>query len=43
MRKLSDFKKSFGGELYPHFRGQINGSSKLYNRLLHLKGLVSGQ
>jgi len=43
MRQLSDFKKGFGGDLYPAFRGQMNGTSKLYNRLLHLKGLISGQ
>ena len=43
MRQLSDFKRSFGGDLYPVFRGQINGTNKLYNRLLHLKGLISGQ
>jgi hypothetical protein len=43
MRQLSDFKKGFGGELYPAFRGQMNGTDKLYNRLLHLKGLISGQ
>jgi hypothetical protein len=43
MRQLSDFKKGFGGELYPVFRGQINGTNKLYNRLLHLKGLITGQ
>jgi hypothetical protein len=43
MRYLSDFKKGFGGDLYPAFRGQFNGTNKLYNRLLHLKGLISGQ
>jgi hypothetical protein len=42
-RQLSEFKKSFGGELYPAFRGHINGSNKLYNRLVHLKALVTGQ
>jgi Acetyltransferase (GNAT) domain len=43
LRQLSDFKRSFGGSLYPVFRGQINGTHKLYNRLFHLKGLVTGQ
>lgn len=43
MRHLSDFKKGFGGDLYPAFRGQFSGTNKLYNRLLHLKGLISGQ
>jgi hypothetical protein len=41
-RQLSEFKKSFGGELYPAFRGQIRSPIKLYNRLLHLKGLIKG-
>jgi GNAT acetyltransferase-like protein len=43
LSRLSDFKKGFGGELYPVFRGEIKGTDKLYNRLLHLKGLISGQ
>jgi hypothetical protein len=43
MRQLSDFKRGFGGDLYPIFRGQIDGTNKFYNRLLHLKGLVTGQ
>ena len=43
MRHLSDFKKGFGGELYPVFRGQFSGTNKLHNRFLHLKGLISGQ
>ncbi len=43
LRHLSDFKKGFGGSLYPAFRGQISGTNKIYNRLLHLKGLISGQ
>ena len=43
MRHLSDFKKGFGGDLYPAFRGQFNGTNKLYNRFVHLKGLISGQ
>jgi len=43
LRQLSDFKRSFGGELYPAFRGKLNGTDKFYNRLLHLKGVISGQ
>jgi hypothetical protein len=43
MHQLSDFKKSFGGDLYPIFRGKFNGTNKFYNRLMHLKGLISGQ
>jgi hypothetical protein len=43
MRQLSDFKRSFGGNLYPIFRGQINGSHKLHSRLFHLKGLITGR
>lgn len=42
-RQLSDFKKSFGGELYPAFRGQVGSPIKLYRRLLHLKGLIKGE
>jgi lipid II:glycine glycyltransferase (peptidoglycan interpeptide bridge formation enzyme) len=42
-RQLSDFKRSFGGGLYPAFRGQIDGSNNLYNRLVHLKAFVTGQ
>jgi hypothetical protein len=41
-RQLSEFKRSFGGELYPAFRGQIKSPIKLYNRLIHLKGLIKG-
>ncbi|MGB6489747.1 MAG: GNAT family N-acetyltransferase [Steroidobacteraceae bacterium] len=41
-QQLSDFKRSFGGELYPLFRGRIRSPIKLYNRLLHLKGLIKG-
>ncbi|MBW4052013.1 MAG: GNAT family N-acetyltransferase [Proteobacteria bacterium] len=41
-RQLSEFKKSFGGELYPVFQGQLRSPIKLYNRLLHLKGLIKG-
>jgi len=41
-RQLSEFKKSFGGELYPAFRGRFRSPIKLYNRLLHLKGLIKG-
>jgi hypothetical protein len=41
-RQLSEFKKSFGGELYPAFRSQIKSPIKLYNRLIHLKGLIKG-
>jgi hypothetical protein len=41
-RQLSEFKRSFGGELYPAFRGQIRSPIKLYNRLIHLKGLIKG-
>lgn len=41
-RQLSDFKKSFGGELYPAFRGRMRSPIKLYNRLFHLKGLIKG-
>lgn len=43
MRQLSDFKRSFGGDLYPAFRGQLRGTSNLYNRLLHLRGFVTGR
>ena len=42
MQQLSDFKRSFGGELYPLFRGRIRSPIRLYNRLLHLKGLIKG-
>lgn len=42
MRRLSDFKKSFGGELYPSFRGELKGTSKLYHRLMHLRGVLTG-
>lgn len=41
-QQLSDFKRSFGGELYPLFRGRIRSPIRLYNRLLHLKGLIKG-
>jgi hypothetical protein len=41
--QLSNFKKSFGGALYPAFRGQFDGTNKLYNRLLHVRGLLSGR
>jgi hypothetical protein len=41
-RQLSDFKRSFGGELYPVFRGKFNGASTLYTRLVHLKAAVTG-
>lgn len=43
LRQLSDFKKGFGGELYPLFRGQIASSSRLYRRLFHFKGLILGR
>lgn len=43
MRQLSDFKKGFGGKLYPIFRGEFSSTSKFLNRLLHLKGLISGK
>jgi Acetyltransferase (GNAT) domain len=43
LRQLSDFKRGFGGELYPMFRGQMPATNRLYNRLLHIKGLISGQ
>jgi Acetyltransferase (GNAT) domain len=43
MHQLSDFKKSFGGDLYPVFRGQFNGTDKIYNRLVHLKGVITGR
>jgi Acetyltransferase (GNAT) domain len=42
MQQLSDFKRSFGGELYPLFRGRFRSPIRLYNRLLHLKGLIKG-
>lgn len=41
--QLSEFKRSFGGELYPAFRGQMKSPIKLYNRLLHLKCLLKGE
>jgi Acetyltransferase (GNAT) domain len=43
LRHLSDFKRGFGGKLYPVFRGQMPAKNKVYNRLLHLRGLISGQ
>ncbi len=43
LHQLSNFKKSFGGVLYPAFRGHFDGANKFYNRLLHLRGLLSGQ
>jgi hypothetical protein len=43
LHQLSNFKKSFGGVLYPAFRGQFDGTNKLYNRLLHLRGFLSGR
>jgi Acetyltransferase (GNAT) domain len=43
MRQLSDFKKGFGGELYPVFRGEIATSSTVYRRLIHLRGLIRGR
>lgn len=43
MQQLSDFKRGFGGQLYPVYRGQIIGLNRLYNRALHLKGLISGR
>jgi hypothetical protein len=41
-RQLSDFKRSFGGELYPIFRARLNGTNTLYNRLAHLRALITG-
>ncbi|MGH8218262.1 MAG: GNAT family N-acetyltransferase [Steroidobacteraceae bacterium] len=43
LHQLSEFKRGFGGMLYPAFRGQFDGTSKLYNRLRHLRGLISGR
>jgi hypothetical protein len=43
MRQLSDYKRGFGGVAYPGFRGQINTCSRFQNRLIHLRGLITGR
>jgi lipid II:glycine glycyltransferase (peptidoglycan interpeptide bridge formation enzyme) len=40
-RGLSDFKKSFGGELYPYYKGRINTESKLFKIIKLAKGVIS--
>lgn len=40
-RGLSDFKKSFGGELYPYYKGRINTEGKLFKIMKLVKGVVS--
>jgi len=43
LHQLSEFKKSFGGILYPFFRGRQDVPNKIYVRLRHLRGLVTGR
>ena len=41
-RRLSDFKKSFGGSLYPYYKGKIATKGGIYQWLLVFRRILNG-